>query len=241
MIQSDRPAAGRFRPASHLAWLVVVATSAIVSIAASPGRAELPTHLGGAACAQCHPKEAREWTGSHHDLAMQPANESTVKGNFNDASHTHQGITTLFFRRGPKFMVHTEGPDGKLSDFEVKYVFGVEPLQQYMVEFDRPADMPKDQIARLQVLRISWDTENKRWFYLSPPDVDEKLSPDDDLHWTGIAQRWNTMCAECHSTNLQKNFDAERRVYRTTFTEIDVSCEACHGPGSTHIQLAENK
>ncbi len=88
-----------------------------------------------------------------------------------------------------------------------KYVFGVEPLQQYMVEFDRTPDMPLDQIARVQVLRISWDTKAKRWFYLRPPDVDEKLEPNDPLHWTGIAQRWQTMCADCHSTNLKRNFD----------------------------------
>src|SRR5690606_9399127 len=84
-----------------------------------------------------------------------------------------------------------------------------------------------------------WDTERKRWFYLPPPDVDEKLAPDDDLHWTGTAQRWNHMCADCHSTNLQKNFDDASGLYRTTFSEIDVGCEACHGPGSVHVELAE--
>ena len=113
------------------------------------------------------------------------------------------------FRDGKRFMVHTEGPTGEMEDFEVKYVFGWEPLQQYMVEFDRPRDMPEDEIARLQVLRISWDTEKKRWFYLRPPDVDDKLEPDDPLHWTGVAQRWQTMCADCHSTNLKRNFDPQ--------------------------------
>ncbi len=49
-------------------------------------------------------------------------------------------------------------------------------LQQYMVEFDRSDDMPASEIARLQVLRISWDTIEKRWFYLRPPDVDDKLA-----------------------------------------------------------------
>ena len=69
--------------------------------------------------------------------------------------------------------------------------------------------MPDDEIARVQVLRISWDTVKKEWFYLPPPDVPEKLDPHDVLHWTGMAQCWNTMCAYCHSTDLQKNFDVE--------------------------------
>ena len=42
----------------------------------------------------------------------------------------------------------------------------------------------------------------KKWFYQNPPDVQEKLEPDDELHWTGVTQRWNTSCADCHSTTL---------------------------------------
>jgi tetratricopeptide (TPR) repeat protein len=110
-----------------------------------------------------------------------------------------------------------------------------------MVEFDRTPDMKPDEISRVQVLRISWDSEAKRWFYLRPPDVDDKLAADDPLHWTGIAQRWQTMCADCHSTDLKRNFDPQSNRYHTTFSEIDVSCESCHGPGSLHVELANER
>ena len=196
------------------------------------------TFVGRESCAQCHQTQHKLWQGSHHDLAMDLATEKTVLGNFNEASLTHHGVTSKLFRKDGKFFVNTEGPDGQLANFEIKYVFGVDPLQQYMVEFDRTPDMPADQIARLQVLRISWDTKRKKWFHLDPPDVKEKLDPTDELHWTGLAQRWNHMCADCHSTNLQKNYDVAAGRYHTTFSEIDVSCEACHGPGSLHVQLA---
>jgi tetratricopeptide (TPR) repeat protein len=196
--------------------------------------------VGRQTCAQCHQTQHSAWQGSHHDLAMDAAKDMTVLGDFNGAELTHHGVTSRMFKRDDKFFVNTEGPDGKLADFEVKYVFGVDPLQQYMVEFDRPAEMPADEVARLQVLRISWDTRNKRWFHLDPPDVKEKLDPTDELHWTGLAQRWNHMCADCHSTNLQKNFDDAKNQYHTTWSEIDVSCEACHGPGSLHVQMAKS-
>jgi tetratricopeptide (TPR) repeat protein len=199
------------------------------------------TYVGRASCVECHQKEVDEWIGSDHDRAMDLATEETVLGDFNDAELTHHGIQSRMFRDGDKFMIHTEGPDGNLQDFEVKYVFGVRPLQQYMVEFDRPADMPADEIGRVQVLRISWDTEKKEWFYMPPPDVPEKLDPQDDLHWTGIAQCWNNMCAYCHSTDLQKNYDVATQTYHTTFSEIDVSCEACHGPASVHVELANSR
>lgn len=199
------------------------------------------TFVGRSACIDCHRDQHEAFVGSHHDRAMDLATDETVVGNFNNAILEHDGLTSRMFRDGNRFLVHTEGEDGKMQDFHVKYVFGVEPLQQYMVEFDRPAEMPEDELSRLQVLRISWDTEKKEWFYLRPPDVDEKLQPDDPLHWTGIAQRWQTMCAECHSTNLATNFDSKSLQYHTTFSEIDVSCEACHGPASLHVELANQK
>jgi len=188
------------------------------------------TYVGGQTCAQCHQGEYRLWHGSHHDRAMEVATEETVLGDFSDAVFERLGMTTKFFRRDGKFMVNTEGPDGKNHDYEIKWTFGIDPLQQYMVEFPD---------GRVQVLRVSWDTHRKRWFEVTPPDVpNERLLPDDPLHWTGIAQNWNTTCAECHSTNLQKNYDLATDTYKTTFSEIDVSCEECHGPGSVHMELA---
>ncbi|HTN77944.1 MAG TPA: multiheme c-type cytochrome, partial [Pirellulaceae bacterium] len=180
-------------------------------------------YVGRQSCVACHQQQAKLFADSHHDKAMDIATDATVLGDFNNATLEHFGSTSRMYRDGQRFMIHTEGPDGKPGDFEVKYVFGVAPLQNYMVEFDRPANMPANEISRLQVLRVTWDCTEKKWFYLNPPDVYDKLAPDDDLHWTGIAQRWNTMCADCHSTNVMKNFDAESLRYHTTFSEIDVS------------------
>jgi tetratricopeptide (TPR) repeat protein len=47
------------------------------------------------------------------------------------------------------------------------------------------------------------------------------------------------MCAECHSTNLKKNYNLETDTYQTTWSDMDVGCEACHGPGSLHVIWAE--
>lgn len=194
--------------------------------------------VGRQSCAQCHPKQSEAFRGSHHDLAMDIASSTSVLGDFSGVNFSHHGIDSRLYRDGERYMVRTEGPDGGLSDFEVKYVFGVTPLQQYMVEFERHPDATPDEVGRLQVLRICWDTVKKEWFYLPPPDVAERILPGDELHWTGVAQRWNSMCADCHSTNLRKSFDDKASRYKTTFSEIDVSCEACHGAGSHHVELA---
>ena len=48
------------------------------------------------------------------------------------------------------------------------------------------------------------------------------------------------MCADCHSTNLHKNYDSKTTTYNTTYSEINVGCEACHGPSSKHNAYYEN-
>ena len=192
---------------------------------------ETAHYVGGQKCVACHEKEYDLWLSSDHDRAMDLATATTVVGDFDNQSMTYQGVTSRMFRRDGGFFVQTEGPDGKLHDYRIKYTFGVRPLQQYMVE------LPD---GRVQVLRISWDTQRQQWIYVPPPDVtDQKIPPGDPLHWTGVAQNWNHTCAECHSTDLQKNYDAASNTFHTTFSDIDVHCEACHGPGSLHVQLAE--
>jgi predicted CXXCH cytochrome family protein len=165
---------------------------------------------------------------------MAHATRDTVLGDFNNASFDYFGVHSRFFRDGDKFMVETDGPDGKLADFEVKYTFGLDPLQQYLVEFPD---------GRIQALSLTWDSRPKsqggqRWFHLYPH---EEIRHDDILHWTKLNQNWNFMCAECHSTGVRKNYDAAKDRFATTWAEISVGCETCHGEGSAHIAWAKDQ
>jgi predicted CXXCH cytochrome family protein len=198
---------------------------------ARSGAVAAATFVGSETCAGCHRAEAELWRASQHRLAMQHAADKTVLGDFNDASFDHYGVHSRFFRRDGKFLVETDGADGKLATFEVKYTFGVDPLQQYLVEFPD---------GRLQALSLAWDSRpqyegGQRWFHLYP---DEEIKHDDVLHWTKLNQNWNFMCAECHSTGVRKNYDAANDRFATTFAEISVGCEACHGQGSAHVGWA---
>ena len=103
--------------------------------------------VGGDTCASCHGGEVKLWHGSQHAHAMAHATKDTVLGDFNDASFDYFGVHSRFFRDGDKFMVETDGPNGKLAAFEVKYTFGLDPLQQYLVEFPD---------GRIQALSLSW-------------------------------------------------------------------------------------
>ena len=189
-------------------------------------RSGAASYVDSALCAECHATEAQGWSGSHHDRAMQVAKAATVLGDFDDATFESFGVTTTFFTKEGEYWVNTEGPDGELHDYRIAYTFGVEPLQQYLIEFPG---------GHIQCLTIAWDVDEERWFTLYP---DERIAHDDELHWTGRYQSWNSMCADCHSTHLAKNYDAASDTYQTTWHELNVSCQACHGPGSEHVERA---
>ena len=188
--------------------------------------------VGNDACASCHEAQIQDWTNSHHDLAMQEANDKTVLGDFDNATFIYEGVTTTFSRRGDEYWVKTDNESGELQDYRVAYVFGIYPLQQLLLPI---------QNDRFNALSIAWDARNsseggQRWYHIY--EDQEPVTSESPLHWTGVYHNWNSRCAECHSTNVVKGYDGERRQYTTTYDQIDVGCEACHGPGSRHVELA---
>ena len=213
----------------YLSKKIVIVLSLISSLFASEA-----TYVGEKSCVQCHSDETHAWQGSHHDMAMMVANEESVKADFNNSTFNYNGIISTFYKKDGKFMVQTDGPDGKLHDYEISYTFGIYPLQQYMIKFPD---------GKIQVLDPTWDNRSKeeggqRWYHIHP---DDNVTAGDPLHWTGPNMNWNYMCADCHSTNLKKNYDAETKQYHTSYDIINVSCEACHGPASDHLKWTKNQ
>lgn len=194
---------------------------------------EQPRYVGSESCSSCHQSEFDAWQGSHHALAMQHASRDTILGDFSGAEFEYAGTTSSFYERDGNFFVRTDNASGELQEFAVAYTFGVEPLQQYLVEFPG---------GKIQTLPIAWDSRpagegGQRWFHIYP---DEAIEHTDPLHWTGREQNWNYMCAECHSTELVKNYRADTDTFATTWFEINVGCEGCHGPGSNHVEQADS-
>lgn len=226
MTDGSRPGAGW---GSGLV-ILLSASALLASCGSGTARPDARTaaYVGVNTCAECHQAEFESWRGSHHDLAMQEVREDTVLGDFDDTVFEHDGVETRFFRRDGDYWVHTQGSDGTYADFKVAYLFGVDPLQQLLLE------MPG---GRLQCLTVAWDAVLGRWYDLYP---EVEHAPDDALHWTGVYQNWNGMCADCHSTNLRKGYDPTSDSYETTYSEVDVACEACHGPGGDHVTWARS-
>lgn len=178
---------------------LLVAALALVACADAP-----PVHVAPRTCAGCHPDEAARWRGSHHDRAMEVAGPATVRGAFDGATLED----ARFARDGDAYVI-----DDARGRHRVRYTFGVEPLQQYLVDAAG---------GRLDAYPLAWDTERRAWFRVTDADLPPRY------------QTWNTMCAECHSTGVEKRYDAEADAFATRFADEDVGCQACHGRGSRH-------
>lgn len=191
--------------------------------------ADAEGYLGDQSCVSCHEEAYDVWKSSHHDLAMQELSEKTVLGDFNDVKVSIDGVDYHFYRKGEEFWVNSSELDGSVTDYRISYVFGLTPLQQYLIDFPN---------GKKQVLRATWDTVENKWFHQYAGD---SIEVNDWLHWTNGAQNWNTMCAECHSTNLKKDYFVEKDSFHTTYSSINVSCESCHGPGKAHVIWANGE
>ncbi len=228
------PSSTRFRVTAAAAVLIAIAFAifAVYRIrqqASQSAGAQRPEFVGAKACASCHAGEYAAWISSQHAVAMEDATQGAVLGRFDSAHFTSGAVTSTFFRRGDSYFVNTDGEDGAVHDYQIRWTFGVYPLQQYLVDLTG---------GRVQALTVAWDARpavqgGQRWFSLTPGRGAE---PQDPLHWTGRRYNWNHMCADCHSTAVRKNYDERTDQFRTSFAEINVACEACHGPGSRHTR-----
>lgn len=179
-------------------------------------------------CAGCHAEAVKDWSRSQHAAAMASASPDTVSGDFSGATYSDEEIKARFSREGDAYVIRTT-EDGEIREWTVRYTFGTYPLQQYLIDIGD---------GRLQAFNIAWDSRNaskggQRWFRLDEPG---ETHPGDAMHWTGIYQNWNNQCADCHSTGLKRNYNAETDVYDTSRDHVAVSCTACHETAQDHAE-----
>jgi Tfp pilus assembly protein PilF len=188
--------------------------------------------VGSASCVPCHREQSKAYVGSHHEKALVVPSPSVVEARF-DGSHftsKHEGTTTFGLSDG-KPVVKTLGSTGRLETFPVAYISGVWPLEQYVVRTER---------GKLQSLGVVWDSRvaaegGNRWLHVYGKDG---IAPTDPFHFTKAAQNWNHVCADCHSTFVERRYEPEADRFDTRWAELSVGCEACHGPGAEHVRTA---
>ena len=184
-------------------------------------------YVGAESCKECHQEEHADWKKSDHFYSMQIASPEFVRANF-DTTYFADEIQYTFYQNDTNYFVEITESNITAS-YKVAYTFGWHPLQQYLLQTEN---------GKFQTLRASWDTDNNKWFHQSAGTI---VEPHDWLSWNRGGQNWNTMCSSCHSTHLKKNYNENTDSFNTTYEEINVACESCHGPGGKHLDAQSNK
>jgi predicted CXXCH cytochrome family protein len=188
--------------------------------------------VGSAICASCHRAQSDQYQGSHHAKALVTPSPQLAKARF-DGTHfsSKLGGPTQFALRHGAPVVTTPGAGGKVETFPIVYVSGVRPIEQYVVATER---------GKLQSLGVVWDSRTaaeggSKWFHVYGGSG---VAATDSLFFTSPSQNWNHMCADCHSTLVERRYDLAADRFDTRWTELSVGCEACHGPGAEHVRAA---
>ncbi|WP_233270393.1 multiheme c-type cytochrome [Chachezhania sediminis] len=210
------------RPLAAALFLAFVSGQA--ALAQDDPATQPPHYVGSETCTTCHEEATAHWIGSHHQLAWTMPGPDTVIADFDGTSFDGAGMHVEFSQDEDGYHAAVTEADGSRAAYDIHSVVGIAPLQQYLIETEP---------GKLQSFDVVWDAAKGEWYHLYGDNV---LPPADGLHWTGPYKNWNARCAECHATGYKKNYDPATGRYQSTEVEIGVGCEACHGPGSAHVE-----
>jgi predicted CXXCH cytochrome family protein len=193
---------------------------------ASQARAVQTTsdYTGSESCARCHDVEHTQWKNSLHIKMTKPIAEATVVGDFREGTKfADHGRSYTFGTKDGKPYVSVAVPGRTPETFSVDYTLGAKRYQGYL------STLPE---GRIYVLPVFWHVATKRWI-----DWKEITSVPEGVH--NLRQIWNANCFNCHATNLTQGYNVEEKNYKTTWSEMGIGCEACHGPGREHVALMD--
>ena len=208
------------RRSSLLVTLGAIGCLAVALSARAPSPPQASSYVGSEACRRCHEPEYETWRQNLHVQMTKPIAEARVAGDFSSAKLEAGDRRYSMERRGGRYVIAIARAGQPAESFPIDYTLGARRFQGYL------STLPD---GRIYVLPVFWHSETQRWLdYREITPV-----PDDPSH--DFRQIWNVSCVNCHATNLVRNFDAARNRFQTTWTEMGIGCEACHGSGRAHI------
>jgi len=174
------------------------------------------TYVGAGKCKQCHKDIYKGWKSTLHPYKFQHASPVNVAGDFSKNNHIEiDGKTTTMFEKNKEYFITTTGPDNKEHTYKVVYVIGEFWKQLYVTEFSN---------GELHILPAMWIVKTRSW--------------QKSKYWSDTIYQYS--CSGCHNTGTQINFDKSSNTFNTTWSDMGVACEACHGPAGDHLNAEKN-
>ena len=183
--------------------------------------------VGSATCAECHEDEFERWAPSGHAISIAPFSDDVAARPFDGSYFVSRDID---HRMGPDGTMTCEGPGGEMQTFLIDSIIGVRRIQMFTTK------MPG---GRIQVLPVMLEVPKQRWFDYShfifggPSQFD--IPKDSPNSWYTFARNFNSRCIRCHATDPKIGYNADAGTYESSWSEMAVGCESCHGEGGQHV------
>lgn len=193
---------------------------------------EKSPYTGSVSCRSCHEKFYQLWSTSFHGLAMQPYTpELAQKDLSSQAKPISIGKAGYQAEiEGKVGYVREKSPDGERK-YKIQQVMGGKNVFYFLTPLDR---------GRLQVLPLAYDVNRKTWYDTTASHLRHSLDRRDEaLDWREWPLTFNTMCYNCHISQLSTHYNLKTDSYHTVWTEPGINCETCHGPAADHIKVLE--
>jgi hypothetical protein len=187
-----------------------------------PASLKVAEYAGAAACAECHQKAYEEWKGSPHGRAMALPDDQTVLAPFDGKPvRLRDGTVTPSREAGGWFMTMRSASGEERHRVELVLASG----RQHQDYVTRTPE------GNLVPLPIYWSTVGHRWNPIGPyfGGALDRAAP---IYW-GRSEVMELKCFNCHLSQARHRADGKR--VETTWVDLPVNCEACHGPGRAHI------
>ena len=192
-------------------------------------------------CQACHPNQYHTWHQSFHRTMTQPASPRSIIAPLDGATLENRGRKYHVQRIGDEYWVDMVDPDWEHDRRDRKLSVNV----------------PNPPIVRKRIVMTTGSHHQQTWWVAGnqPRTLynipfmylvdDQRIVPREDVFLRPPnAGRsfdvWNNNCIECHSVAGEPNYLTDYGTYDTSVAELGISCEACHGPGATHIAANHN-
>lgn len=197
-----------------------------------PAQLPIEQYVGAAACAGCHAQQHARWQASPHGRAMALPRPGAVLGRFDgQAVSIGGGYQITPSRVGDAYYLTIGGapPSGTSS---------IDSAQRHRVELvlgsgrQHQIYLTRAQSGALQVLPAYFATRTGEWLSTAQ-QMGTSLDPASPRYWQRDEMVSTGACIHCHLSQARTRTDG--RTVESTYVDLPVNCESCHGPGRAHV------
>ena len=200
--------------------------------------------IGSKACQNCHPDQFSTWQQSTHGNAGGKPNKRRVLAPFDGTRINLENGWFIPYSENGRFFFRAQENSFPERKYEVIGVVGGGHIygggtQTYFGLFPD---------GTMRLLPFDYQPSSNTWFFETNDQsgwvpVSKALSFRKSSEWPPsrtlgvMAEKQN--CQQCHGSQIRTAFSSDKGKYISSYTDLSINCESCHGPGKEHANLMQ--